>query len=407
MKPFFNTQQTTSVSRPDGKGRSCISCGLYKDVITPHMKPYGNFKKRILNIAEAPGLEEDQAGKPFQGKTGQLLQRTYKKLGIDLFEDCLNINSCLCRPTDKSGNNRTPTNQEIENCRRTVLQLIKDVQPHVIVLLGGSALYSLLGHRWRKNLGGISKWRGYTIPDWDFNAWLCPTFHPSYIERSDTGGVEEVIWLQDLRQMIDCVDTPLPVYKEPVIEIIQDLSILDTITNGRVAFDFETTGLKPHAIGHRIVCCAVADTPDHAWVFMIPETQSGRKPLVNLLANPNVGKCAHNMKFEEAWSVVRLNQSVENWLWDSMLAAHILDNRTGITGLKFQVYINFGVVDYASEIAPYLEGDDTNANSFNKVLDLIKTADGRHKLLTYCGYDAIYERRLAEQQMELIGVLPF
>jgi hypothetical protein len=105
--------------------------------------------------------------------------------------------------------------------------------------------------------------------------------------------------------------------------------------------------------------------------------------------------------------VVRLNQGVENWLWDSMLASHILDNRTGITNLKFQTYVNFGIVDYASSIASYLEGDDTNANSFNKVLDLIKTQDGKDQLLHYCGLDAIYERRLAEKQMELIGVLPF
>ena len=407
MKPFFNTQQTASTSRPDGKGRSCISCGLYKDVITPRMKPYGDFKRKILNVGEAGGADEDRIGKPWQGKTGQLLQRTYKKLGSDLFEDCLNVNSCLCRTTDSKGNNRTPTNQEIENCRRTVLQLIRDVQPHVIVLLGGSALYSLLGHRWRKNLGGISKWRGYTIPDRDFNAWLCPTFHPSYIERSDAGGVEEVIWLQDLRQMVDCVDTPLPVYKEPVIEIVEDLSVLNTITSGHVAIDYETDGLKPHACGHRIICCAVADTPDHVWAFMMPQTRAERQPLIRLLANPNVGKMAHNMKFEESWSVVRLNQPVENWLWDSMLMSHILDNRTGVTNLKFQTYVNFGIVDYASEIAPYLEGDDTNANSFNKILDLVKTPDGRHKLLTYCGYDAVYEFRLAEKQMELIGVLPF
>jgi hypothetical protein len=197
------------------------------------------------------------------------------------------------------------------------------------------------------------------------------------------------------------------VYKEPVIEIIQDLSVLNSITSGRVAFDFETDGLKPHAIGHRIICCAVADTVDHVWVFMIPQTRAERQPLVKLLANPNVGKCAHNMKFEQSWSVVRLNQPVENWLWDSMLAAHILDNRTGVTNLKFQAYVNFGIIDYASEIAPYLAGDDTNANSFNTVSKLIATIDGQHKLLTYCGYDAIYEKRLAEQQMELIGVLPF
>jgi uracil-DNA glycosylase len=408
MSGFFTAKQTESISRPDGKVRSCISCGLYKDVQSPRMKPYGNFKKRILNLGEAPGAEEDRTGKPWQGASGQLLQRTYKKLGIDVFEDCLNVNSCHCRPMDNHGKNRPPTNQEVENCRRTTLKIIKEVQPHIIVLLGGSALYSLLGHRWQDNLSGITKWRGFAIPDQDFNAWLCPTFHPSYIERSDPGGVEEVIWQQDLEQMAKLIDTPLPVYKPPVIEVIQSLEVLDTITSYHIAFDYETTGLKPHATGHRIVCCAVADTSDHAYVFMMPDTRRARQPLVNLLTNPNVGKMAHNMKFEEAWSTVRLGHHIENWLWDSMIAAHILDNRRGITGLKFQSYVNFGVIDYASEIAPYLKGkDDDNANSFNTIFKLLEKPGGQHKLLTYCSYDAVFERRLAEQQMLIMEQLPF
>ena len=407
MRKFFTPAQTASVSHPDGKTHSCISCGLYKDVITPKMKPYGNFKRGILNIGEAPGADEDRMGKPWQGKTGQLLERTYKKLGIDLFEDCLNINACHCRPMDEKGNNRPPTNQEVENCRRTTLKIIQDVKPHTIVLLGNGALYSLLGHRWKKNLGGISKWRNYTIPDQDFNAWVCPTFHPSYIERSDPGGVEEVIWQQDLRQIIERSEEPLPAYKEPVIEIIEDLTVLDKIPAGIVAFDYETTGLKPHAAGHRIVCCAVANTSDHAYVFMMPLTRRERLPWINLLARSDVAKMAHNMKFEESWSVERLNQPVVNWLWDSMLAAHILDNRTGVTNLKFQTYVNFGIVDYASEIASYLEAKDDNANAINNIHKLLETAGGQNKLLKYCGLDAVYERRLAERQMEIIDPLPF
>ena len=407
MSKLFTAAQTASVSHPDGKTHSCISCGLYKNVVTPQMKPFGNFKRGILNIGEAPGADEDRTGKPWQGKTGQLLQKTYKKLGVDLFEDCLNINACHCRPMDEKGNNRTPTNQEVENCRRTTLKIIREARPHTIVLLGNAAVYSLLGHRWKKNLGGINKWRGRTIPDRDFNAWVCPTFHPSYIERSDPGSVEEVIWQQDLEQIIEYCEKPLPVYKEPEIEIIEDLTVLDKITFGAIAFDYETTGLKPHATGHRIVCCAVADTLDHAFVFMMPPTRRERLPWINLLARPGVSKMAHNMKFEETWSTVRLNQPVANWLWDSMLAAHVLDNRTGVTNLKFQTYVNFGIVDYASEIAPYLESKDDSANALNNIFKLLETVGGKNKLLKYCGQDAVYERRLAVQQMEIIDPLPF
>ncbi len=41
------------------------------------------------------------------------------------------------------------------------------------------------------------------------------------------------------------------------------------------------------------------------------------------------------MKYEDTWSREKLKQQGKGWLWDSMIAAHILDNRPGVTGLKF------------------------------------------------------------------------
>ena len=74
---FFTRKETESKSRPDGKTYSCASCGLYHDATSPRMKPFGNFKKGILNLGEAPGEIEDKRGKQWQGKTGRLLQKTY------------------------------------------------------------------------------------------------------------------------------------------------------------------------------------------------------------------------------------------------------------------------------------------------------------------------------------------
>ena len=203
MKGFFTKKETESNIRTDGKTLSCISCGLYKDCKSPRMKPYGNFKKKIMIIGEAPGKEEDNANLPWQGRTGRLLKRTMKELGIDIFEDCVSINAVRCRVPD----DKIPTNYEIECCRRFALRDINEYKPKVIIILGNSALFSLIGDRWKQSLGGINKWRGFTIPDQDFKAWLCPTFHPSFIERDEDSPVE-VIWKQDLKQAVEMVDTP-------------------------------------------------------------------------------------------------------------------------------------------------------------------------------------------------------
>jgi uracil-DNA glycosylase len=406
MQEFFTKKQTESISRPDGKGYTCVACGLYKTAKTPRMKPFGNFKKGIMCIGEAPGEVEDRVGKPFQGKTGKLLEQTLMKLGVNLFEDCININACYCRPMDDDGGNRAPTNYEIESCRRTTLQYVREYKPKVIILLGNSAVYSVIGHRWKRDLGGITKWRGWTIPDQDLTCWVCPTFHPSYVERTETTDVS-TIWIDDLKRAIACLKTPFPKYKEPTIDIIEDLTVLNTIKGGDVAVDYETTGIKPHAEGHRIVCAAVADTPDHVYAFMMPPSKQARKPFLDLLTNEQVGKIAQNMKFEDTWSIVRLRQQVVNWVWDTMLATHVMDNRPGITGLKFQVYVQFGIPDYDSDVAPYLSAkDNNNANALNRILDVLNLPGGKNMLLKYCALDSVYEYRLARlQQSEII--LPF
>lgn len=404
MTGFWTEKETESTSRPDGKAYSCAACGLYKDVRSPRMKPFGNFKKGIMNIGEAPGEAEDHAGKPWQGKTGQLLARTYKKLGIDLFEDCININACHCRPQNNGGRNRTPTNYEIASCRRTTIRYVHEYKPKVIILLGNSAIYSLIGHRWKKDLGGITKWRGWTIPDQDFNCWVCPTFHPSFIERSESG-IEDVIWIQDLKQAFARINEPFLKHVPPRADIIEDLYILDNITNPEVAFDYETTGLKPHAEGHRIICGAVAPSESHAYVFMIPKTKAERQPFINLLLNPKIGKIAQNMKFEHTWSLVRLKTEVQNWTWDTMLASHLLDNRPGITSLQFQVYVQFGVIDYKDETEPYLKAGGDSGNDINRIMTLVNKPGGKEMLMKRCALDAVYEYRLAMKQRE--NILPF
>lgn len=404
---FFSKKDTESKTRPDGKIYSCASCGLYKDILSPKMAPFGNFKKQILIIGEAPGEQEDRAGKPWQGRAGRTLKIALEKLGIDLFEDCISINACRCRTIDESGKNRTPTNTEIACCRSSTIKTINEYLPKVIIPLGMNALLALIGHRWKKDFSGIGKWRGWIIPDQELVSWICPTFHPSFIMQSDKA--EETIWMQDLKRAVSMINTPLPKTRSPNIKIITNLKVLRHIKSDLISIDYECTGLKPHGKGHRIISAAVAIDSDNAFVFIMPDKEEDRRPFLDLLADRSIGKMAHNMKYEEAWSTVYLKQPVQNWQFDSMLAAHILDNRPGITGLKFQTYVNFGVIDYSSEVDPFLYSSDKGGNAKNKILELIKTESGVNKLLTYNALDTIYEYRLALKQIQEMdySFLPF
>lgn len=403
MDGFFTAKQTKSKSRVRGKTLSCAACGLYKHALSPKMRPFGGFERGIMNIGEAPGEVEDERGKPWQGKTGRLLKKAYRSLGVDLFEDCLNLNAVNCHPQK----NTTPSGFQVDCCRSVIVGgAIDEQMPKVIVPLGSSALYSVIGNRFAKEVKGISRWRGFAIPDQDLKAWICPTFHPSYVERSEGQEVYN-IWVNDLKRALKLSEIKLPKPEKINIEYLKDLSPLDNIQDGSIAFDFETTGLKPHTAGHRIVCASVAINPYKVYAFMMPETKAGRRPFLDLLARSTVGKRAHNMKFEDTWSLLRLKQEVNGWEWDSMLASHILDNRPGIASLKFQTYVNFGVSDYSSEIQPYLHAKE--ANSQNRIMELLRKPGGEEMLLEYCALDSIYEYRLSDVQIQTIGYdfLPF
>jgi DNA polymerase len=406
MKGFFSSEQIKSESRPDGKTYSCVSCGLYKQAENPKMKPTGGFSKRILNIGEAPGKIEDELGSHWKGKAGRILKRTYAKFGIDLFEDCLNTNSVFCYSP------KTPGQYEIQCCRKRVFKTIKRNKPHVILLLGTSALHSVIGARWKKDLGSINKWRGFCIPDRELNAWICPVFHPSYVERQKDYPEVRRIWEMDLENAFSYIDKPLPDFpneKSQIEYVTNDnqLQILfEELHLGHhpiTCIDYETTGLKPHARGHRIVCCAVATSADKVYSFMMPKKKKDRYLFSRYLQSNNCAKMAANMKFEEAWSRVRIGTGVSPWIWDTMIAGHIIDNRQGILSLKFQSYVHFGIADYDSAVSPYLKGTDPkNANSMNRIYDFIDKYSEKD-LLTYCGMDALLEYKLALIQMEQLG----
>ncbi len=410
MNGFFSKEQVQGgVPTRSRKGvLSCASCGLYKYVLSPRMEPFGDFRRQIMVIGEAPGEEEDKKGRPWQGKMGTALRRKLKQLGVDLFEDCVSLNSVHCRPVDNRGNNRAPTDREVSCCRRRVLEAVEKYKPKVILLMGGMAVESLLGHRWRKDIGGITRWRGWTIPDRHYKAWVCPTFHPSFVERQEEGEVE-VIWTRDLKQALAKVEEPLPNYpnEEDCVVVTDDIEGVLTELNdseGLLAFDIEATGLKPYDRSvHRIVCISFCNSEDKAFAIPAPTKERHIGLLKQLLENPRIGKIAANMKYEDTWMEIVYGISVRPWVFDTMLAAHILNNGQSITGLKFQAYVRYGVLGYDEDVAPYLKSESSYKP--NRVTELVKDPALFRKLRIYNGMDSLLEYRLAKDQMRELGFL--
>lgn len=137
----------------------------------------------IMLIGEAPGAEEDRLGKPFVGRSGQLLDKMLEAIGLSRHNTDNNsvyiTNIVPWRPPA----NRTPTDAEIRICLPLIERHISLVRPTLLLLMGSTAMRALL------NLSqGITQVRGnfypYKNPFLDKEIQVLPTFHPAYLLRS-------------------------------------------------------------------------------------------------------------------------------------------------------------------------------------------------------------------------------
>ena len=138
----------------------------------------GNPAARVMFVGEAPGADEDRAGKPFVGVSGQLLDRMVAWIGLDRTSFYI-TNILFWRPPG----NRTPTSDEVGACIPFVIRHIELVSPAVLVPVGGPATEALLHRR-----DGITKlhgrWFDYQSPGLAQPILTFPIFHPAFLLRS-------------------------------------------------------------------------------------------------------------------------------------------------------------------------------------------------------------------------------
>ncbi|MBN1926611.1 MAG: uracil-DNA glycosylase [Prolixibacteraceae bacterium] len=133
----------------------------------------GNLKAPIMVIGEAPGHDEDMIGRPFVGKSGQLLDKIFAACGFTREEHIFISNIVRCRPPG----NRVPTKEEAAVCMPWLLQQIELIDPKILILLGSTALKYMAGQEHR-----ITRERGNWIEV--KNRLAMPVFHPSALLRN-------------------------------------------------------------------------------------------------------------------------------------------------------------------------------------------------------------------------------
>jgi DNA polymerase len=161
----------------------------------------GNPEAKLMIIGEAPGTEEDRLGKPFVGRAGKLLDQILQAVKLDPAKDVFITNAVFRLPPGDGGKPlRKPTSDEILFYKPYLLEIIRLVNPVIILLSGNVATEAILQKT------GITKLRG-EWHQWN-NLWVMPIFHPAYLLRNPSrkpGSPKSLMWkdIQDVRNKYD------------------------------------------------------------------------------------------------------------------------------------------------------------------------------------------------------------
>lgn len=156
----------------------------------------GNPGADLMVIGDAPGRDEDQAGQPFVGRPGQLLDQMLGAIGLG--EDNAYIsNVCFWRPS----NDRKPDPEELALCLPFITRQIELAKPKVILLAGSTSMQVMTGvSSIMKNRG---QWQNINIGGADIPT--LPIYHPAFLLRQPALKAEAWQDLLTLRESLAAV----------------------------------------------------------------------------------------------------------------------------------------------------------------------------------------------------------
>jgi uracil-DNA glycosylase family 4 len=299
---------------------SCTRCALH-ETATHRCLPADGRPGGVFLVGQQVGPKEDKRRRVNVGPSGRTLRKCVEEhwSGPVAYD-----NATRCWP-----GKRTQTEAQIRTCRPFLRQTLLEVRPTRIIALGSDAVYSLLDR-------SVPMMSCRLAHDWlRVEDELVPVFmipHPAAGERNPIIKAE---FKRDIRHVLTCDDPPPPPWQE-------DYLLVETPADARLAvdeiraeapwfaYDLEWGGI-PHTDYFEIVCAALCPSGvDEAYVWPKESLAdpATRAPLLELLADPSVGKVGHNLKGDNngiraAYGVTVRGTHGDTRLWRRLRAANV------------------------------------------------------------------------------------
>lgn len=357
---------------------------------------------KIVLVGEAPGETEERTGRPFQGGSGELLDRMLERVGITR-RSCFVTNICHIRPP---GNKFEWFHQKANQLHlfKGVLQLKRDleeIRPNIVVGLGSHPLRTLT------NKVGIDKWRGSILESTLVKGLKSVnTYHPAYILRVyDYKAVAEF----DLRRVAEESKSPIISLPNREYYLHPEPGLRDSLVAEMEKADWLAVDIECWLGSDdkwRLACVGFSDRANRALV--IHNDGHGAILAIKRLCASQTKKVFQNGTFDV--TVLRDEGiEVKNFVWDTMLAHHSLfaesasgsDEMSALGGKKRQAALQKGLAFQASIYTkePYYKDDGK----------LWKQDGNLQQFWLYNGKDAAVTREIRDvQERELLdfGVVP-
>jgi len=419
---IFQQEHPEKVTRKKSLGKrqvtpkvfDCSTCGLDKKCRNSNIKRYGKGQKDILVVGTYPGPSEDKIGVPFVGADGGLLKKMFKLIDIDLDKDCVRTNALRCFPgKDKRGRTKEPTKNQILCCAQNLQRDIEEVQPKLIICLGTLAVNSVLKTDSSLQFP-LEMMHGKTVPYHKHNCWVGCAYHPNFFlsrKHSERVPDDDIILAYDLAKIIGYLNKPLPQPltkegNECITNADEAVDILERFCESKkpISFDYETNRLSSYYKDSEIISVSLTDEVESA--IFIPLgfkdkdkyifTEEERTRIILAMREflrSDAPKCIQNYNMEELWSRNIIGQSVNNFIWDTMISAHVINCHPRSTGLGFQAFEMTGHI-YKEDVDAKNIGGETLEDLCN-----YNSWDSRYTLMSYYKQKSILdnsEKNLAE-----------
>jgi DNA polymerase len=183
--------------------QDCRGCELYRDA-TQAVMGDGDPDASVMLLGEQPGDKEDQAGEPFVGPAGRLLDKALADAGIapeTVFKTNVVKHFRFSGTRGKQRIHKSPSQVHVAACGPWLLAELETVRPRGVVLLGATAGKAVYGSSFRvtEARGGLVDWPAERFAVPHPPDWVLPTTHPSAVLRSRDREADYAALVADLR----------------------------------------------------------------------------------------------------------------------------------------------------------------------------------------------------------------